>query len=275
MLSKQRIGPDTARHHQTFQPGLRHGSHGFFDQHIHNGGLRGGRQVSLAGVQVVAQLFGLCQHRRLQSGKGKIEVATVQQRSGQLESCRVTVLGQPGKVGPPRVRQPHELGRLVKSLASRIVDAFAKQFIAAHAVNLHQLRMTTGHQQRYKRKLWRVRTQKRRQQMAFQVVHTHHRLADGGRDGTCHASPHQQGTRQAGTSGVGHHIHVRQHQPGRLDDLTRQRQNALNVVTACQFRHHAAVSLVHVDLAVQGMRQQTRRFAAGRVDNSHTGFVAT
>ena len=199
----------------------------------------------------------------------------MQQRSGQLESRGVTVLGQPGKVRATRVRQPHELGRLVKSLASRIVDAFAKQFIAAYAVNLHQLRMTTGHQQRYKRKLWRVRTQKRRQQMAFQVVYAHHRLADGCCDGTCHAGPHQQGSRQARTPGVSHHIHVRQHQPGCADHLARQRQDTLNMVTACQLRHYAAVSLVHVDLAVQCMRQQARRFAASSVNNSHTGFIAT
>ena len=46
------------------------------------------------------------------------------------------------------------------------------------------------------------------------------------------------------------------------------------MVAAGQFGHHAAIGLVHVDLAVQRLRAQHRQAGAARLDQRDTGFVA-
>ncbi|MCQ4005037.1 aminotransferase class V-fold PLP-dependent enzyme, partial [Klebsiella pneumoniae] len=56
--------------------------------------------------------------------------------------------------------------------------------------------------------------------------------------------------------------------------LLRERQHAADVVAAGQLRHHAAVGLVHLHLAVQGVRQQHRHARAGALHQRHAGFVA-
>ena len=90
--------------------------------------------------------------------------------------------------------------------------------------------------------------------MPFQMVNAQHRFAQRRAQGTGHARAHQQGTRQAGAPGVGHHIHLGQSFFGLRQDLTRERNDTANVVAAGQLRHHAAIGLVHGNLAVQSVR---------------------
>ena len=110
--------------------------------------------------------------------------------------------------------------------------------------------------------------------MPFQVVHTHHRLAQTGGQRAGHASPHQQRTGQPRATRVSHHVQVRQSAAGLNHHFGNQRQHAANVVTAGKLRHHTAIGLVHLDLAVQGMRQQHRHTCAGGIYQRHAGFVA-
>jgi hypothetical protein len=81
-------------------------------------------------------------------------------------------------------------------------------------------------------------------------------------------------TGQPGSAGIGDHVDLVERAIGRLQNLPGQRQYAPDVVAAGQFRHHAAIGLVHVDLAVQGMGQQCRNPVAMRLHQSDTGFVA-
>jgi hypothetical protein len=56
--------------------------------------------------------------------------------------------------------------------------------------------------------------------------------------------------------------------------LAGERQHAADVVAAGQLGHHAAVGLVHLHLAVQGMRQQARHARAAGIDQRHARLVA-
>ena len=199
----------------------------------------------------------------------------MQQRTGQLEGRSVAVQRQPGQVRTAGIRQAHQLGRLVEGLAGRVVDGFAEQLVTTDPVHAHQLRMAARHQQRDKRKLGRVGAEKWRQQVAFQVMHAHCRLAQRGGQRAGHAGTDQQRARQARAARVGHHIDIGQRALRALHDLLCQRQHAPNVVATGQFRHHAAKRLVHDDLAVQRMRQQTRDGACAGVHQRHAGFIAT
>jgi len=108
------------------------------------------------------------------------------------------------------------------------------------------------------------------------VVNPQHRLIQCSTQGTRHPSTNQQRPSQPGAAGVGHHIHGLQIATAGLHDFIGQGQDAANVVAAGQFRHHATIGLVHLDLAVKRMRQQNRhlRRRIGRGHQGHAGFIA-
>ena len=110
--------------------------------------------------------------------------------------------------------------------------------------------------------------------MAFQVMHTHHRLAQTGGQRASHAGAHQQRTGQPRATRVGHNVHLRQSAASLTHHLSNQRQHAANMVTAGELRHHAAIGLVHLDLAVQGVRKQHRHACARGIYQRHAGFIA-
>jgi hypothetical protein len=110
--------------------------------------------------------------------------------------------------------------------------------------------------------------------MPLQVVHAQHRLVQRRAQGTGHARAHQQRPGQARAAGVGHHIHLARAAARLGSTWVRQRQHAPDVVAAGQLGHHAAIGLVHVDLAVQRMGQQSGHTGPRCRHQGHTGFVA-
>jgi N6-L-threonylcarbamoyladenine synthase len=159
------------------------------------------------------------------------------------------------------------LKRLV--IAGGIVQRFAQQFVLAHAVHAHELRMAAGHQQRHERELGRVRCQQRRQQVAFQVVHAQHRLVERQPLAARDRRADEQGARQARTLRVRDGIDVGRRDIRSLQRLLQQGDRAADMVARGQFRHHAAIFLVHRHLRVQRMRQQ----APACVIQGQAGFV--
>jgi hypothetical protein len=57
-------------------------------------------------------------------------------------------------------------------------------------------------------------------------------------------------------------------------NLVHQRQHTANVIAAGQFWHHAPIGLMHLDLAVQGVRKQARRAGQPCIHQGDTSFVA-
>ena len=110
--------------------------------------------------------------------------------------------------------------------------------------------------------------------MAFEVVDADHRLAQRSSQRAGHARAHQQGAGQARSTGVGHHIHIGQRVACTGHHLAGEWQHAPDVVAAGQLGHHAAIGLVHLDLAVQRVREQARPARVAGLDQGHTGFVA-
>ena len=223
------------------------------------------------------EFLRLYQNRGLQAGKRKIKVSTVQQWPGQGESARITARRQRCQQGATRVRQPHQLGRLVKSLSRGVINGFSQQGVVTHRLDLHELRMSTGNQQGHKRKFRRIHAQERRQQMPFQVVHAQHRLVERCAQRASHTRSDQQGTGQARPAGVRHQVDLRQCGTARVQHLLHQWTDTLDMVPARQFRDHAAERLVQGNLAMQRMRQQTwwskRHVAARYTYDRNTGFI--
>jgi hypothetical protein len=130
--------------------------------------------------------------------------------------------------------------------------------------------VAAGHQQRDERELGRIGRQERRHQVAFEVVHAQRRLAERRRQRARDARAHQQRARQAGAAREGDDVDVvlRQRRVGQR--RLEQRQHAPHVVARRQLRHHAAVGLVHPDLAVQRLRTQARQRRRRSVSTSAT-----
>ena len=198
----------------------------------------------------------------------------MQQGARQGIGIRPSLLGQCSQRRAARIAQAHELGGFVKRLARRIVNRLAQQGVLPHPVDAHQLRVPAGNQQRHKRKAGRIGAQKRREQMAFQVVDADDRLVQRRRQRAGRARTHQQRPGQPRPAGESHHVNIVQCAPGLLQHLARQRHHAADVVTAGQLRHHAAESLVHLDLAVQSVGQQLRHLARTHGNQGHAGFIA-
>ena len=64
------------------------------------------------------------------------------------------------------------------------------------------------------------------------------------------------GTCQARPAGVSHHVHICQALACFGHHGLGEREHPADMVAAGQLGHHAAIRLVHLDLAVQRMRQQ-------------------
>ena len=271
------VGPHTTGHHQTFHAAGFERGHRLFDQHFDNRSLGGCSQVGSLGCAFGrgrgADFLTLGEHRGFEARKREVQIAAVQQGPGQLVGRRVALLGQARQAGTTRVRQAHELGRFIEGLACGIVNGFAQQLVAAHAVHPHQLRVPARDQQGDEGKFGRIGAQKRREQMALQMVHAQHRFAQRRGQCTSHARAHQQRPGQTRSSGVGHHVDVAQGAPRFGQHLTRERQHPADVVAAGQLGHHAAIGLVHLDLAVERVRQQTWHGSPGGFHQGHARLV--
>ena len=106
------------------------------------------------------------------------------------------------------------------------------------------------------------------------MVHTQNGFAQSSAQRAGHTRTHQQGTRQTRSPREAHHVHVFQTAFGLGQYLLGQWKHTANVVAAGQLGHHATVGLVHVDLAVQRMRQQCGHTRLVHFHQRHTGFVA-
>lgn len=110
--------------------------------------------------------------------------------------------------------------------------------------------------------------------MPFEMVHAQHRPLQSCPECAGHAGPHQQGPGQPRAAGIRDHVDLRQRTPGRIQHTCRVNGRTRRIWSRlASSGHDAAISLVHVDLAVQRMRQQGRHPFAARLHQRNTGLV--
>ena len=119
--------------------------------------------------------------------------------------------------------------------------------------------------------------------MPFEVMNAEDGLAKRSAQRASDARTHEQRTCKAGAARIGDHVDIRQGLAGFVENGSRQLQYATDVIAAREFGHHAAIGLMHGDLAVQRVRQQHGQFVlrgsggrlgAARFDQGHARFVA-
>jgi len=94
--------------------------------------------------------------------------------------------------------------------------------------------------------------------MTFQMMYSKHRTAPGKSQTGGKTGSDQQSADEARPCGIGHAVNRFPVRFGRSQRLPNQRQEPANMVPGGQFGHHAAIGLMHCDLAVQAMRQQAK-----------------
>jgi hypothetical protein len=106
--------------------------------------------------------------------------------------------------------------------------------------------------------------------MAFQVMDADCRQFPAVRQRARQRRAAQQRADQAGACGVGDAVQLPGRGGGRAERISHQRQQALHVIARCQFRHHAAIHPMQVDLAPQAVGEQP----ALLVQHRHGAFIA-
>lgn len=164
------------------------------------------------------------------NGRGREGVALGVARPGQLVDQRTA-----------GIAQAHDLGRLVKGLARRVVDALADHLHVEVAARQHDLRVPARDRQAQERKARRRRREEVRQDVRLHVVDVDERDAEAERKTLGKTGPDQQGAQQARPACEGHGL-----QRPLIDLRLRERgrdhaQDLLLVQARGQFRHDAAV----------------------------------
>ncbi len=130
--------------------------------------------------------------------------------------------------------------------------------------------MAPGNQQRDERES-RLRVGKqRRQEVALEVMDADHGPVQCDAQSRGHGGSHQERAGESGPLRVGDEVDVCERTPGLGERLARKRQDAADVVARGEFRHHAPVEGVQVDLRMQGVAEH----AALAVVERNAGLVA-
>ena len=130
------IGANTARHHQTPQTGLAQRFQALAGQHIDDGGLETGGEVTPRGLAFLARQH---QYRGLEAGKAEIQIAGMQHWPRQFVAIGLAAFRQFFQRRATRVGESQQLRGLVERLAGGVVHGLAEELVAANAIHPHQL----------------------------------------------------------------------------------------------------------------------------------------
>ncbi len=269
LLAQPAVRAHAAGDHQRADAGHRERAQALADQRFHHRILEAARGVGARLIVEVAAAQG-DDHRGLDAAEAEVEAGPVEHRAREIEYARAPGLGQRGERRSPGIAEAQELGGLVEGLSRCIVQRLAEHPVSADTRDFDQHGVPARDLQRNIRKFRGIRLKRRRQQVAFEVVHADHRHAQRVTERARHAGPHQQCPDQAGSRRIGNPVNGLQREPGPGQGLLDHRQQARDVVARGEFRHHAAMRGMNGHLAENPVRDQ----APVAVVDGHRGLVA-
>jgi hypothetical protein len=150
LFAQQPVGPHAAGHHQALQARLlARAASVFFTSTSTMAACVLAARSALRASQLVPQLRLACVSTAVfRPAKEKSRSPLCSKGRGSLKAVALPCSASATKRRPAGVAQAQQLGRFVKGLARRIVNGLAQQFVAAHAIDAHQLRVAARHQQR-------------------------------------------------------------------------------------------------------------------------------
>ncbi len=172
-----------------------------------------------------------------------------------------------------RIGQAEHLGGLVEGFADGVVDGAAELLVIADAAHRDQLGVAAGDQQQQIGEADAV-GEARGQRMGFQMVHRDERLAGGQRDRLRRGEPDDDTADQPRPGRGGDAVEIAQGDAGfrqrALDDAVQH----LDMGAGGDFRHHAAIGRMVVDLREHHIRQYLADAALTAAHHRRGGFVA-
>jgi hydroxymethylbilane synthase len=210
---------------------------------------------------------------RFQSGKGEVEPGFTDQRPWQGEPVGVTHLRRLLHGRTTRIRKPEQFGRLVESLAQGVVDRGAPALVVSDAAHQHELGMAAGNEQHQIGKRESIR-EAGRQRMALEMIYRQQRLAGGAGKRLGRHQSDDQAADQAGPGGRGDCIDIVERHLGSMERLFHQPIQGLDMGAGGDFRHHAAIGAVFLELGKHHVRKDFAAAIRMACDNGRGGFVA-
>ena len=185
---------------------------------------------------------------------------------------RVPAQRQPLHGRPARKTEAHQLRDLVERLADSVVDGRTEAFVLAQTAHFQELTMPAGDEQQKIRERT-IRGEARGEGMTLQMVHRNERNAGGLRDSLAGHQPHQHAADQARPGGRRHAVQ-RAVSDARLGHrLRHHRVRQLRMRPRGNFRHHAEIRRMLLQLRADHVRQQ-RRAAILKAQHRRGGLVA-
>lgn len=249
------VDADAARDGQSVDARLAQRSQGLRDQCVDHRVLEAARHVRAGRVVEHASAYG-DDHGGLESAEAEIEPWPVEHRARKLDGAGAAALGERRERGPAGVAEVEEFRRLVEGLSCRIVQRLSEDAVPPKARYFHQHRVPARDLQGHEREIRRVRLQRRRQEMPFEVVHADDRHAPGIAQRAGEAGADQQRANQTRPGGIGNPVNGLSRQPGLGQGVVNHRQQALNVLAGGELGDDAAVLRVQRDLAEDAVGEQ-------------------
>ncbi len=255
LLAQPAVRAHAARDHQRTDASHRQRAQALADQRLDHRILEAARGVRARLIVQLAAAQG-DDHRGLDAAEAEVEARPVEHRPREIEYARPAGRSQRGQRRSPRVAEAQELGSLVEGFPRRVVQRLPQDPVAPHTLHLDQHGVAARHLQRDIREPRGARFERRRQQVALEVVHPDHRRAQRVAQRARHAGAHQQRPDQAGSRRIGNPVNGLQRKSGLRQGLFDHRQEARDVVARGQFRHHAAMGGMQRHLAEDPVRDE-------------------
>lgn len=263
------VGADPTRYYQPSHACGLQGPAALDDEGFHYGIFEGARYIGACCLVIPVGAHGV-HGIGFESTEAEIEAGSIGHGSWKAESSGVAFFRQCGQRRTTGVGEAKQGGGFIEGFSSGVVQGPTEYLVAADSPDAHELGMPTGDQQGQEGERGWVAFQHGGKQMRFHMMDTEGWHAPGQCQRATDGGPYQQGAHESGTRGVGDAIDGAGGAGGSRHDLLQEGQDLAYMIPGGEFRHHAAVLPVQVDLTVYGMIQQA---LPGLIDGD-AGFVA-
>ena len=170
-------------------------------------------------------------------------IAGVEHAARKIETIRLSLGGALFDFRSARITESEQLRDFVERFAGRVVHRSAKNAVVVHAAHFHQQSVAAAHDQRNV-PLDLIAAEKRRKQMAFQMINGEIRFARAHRETLCNRRADHQRARQARPGRRRECIDAVERASGRSERMLEQPRRVHEMIARSHFRHHAAVCFV-------------------------------
>ena len=247
------IGAHTSSYSHMLDAGLLDSHAEFLHQNINDGKLYAGSQIVLVllnKIRISSHPFAQAVEETGLEARETV-VQTRNMRLRETECLRIALACILIYDRTTRISPLQNLGALVNSLSSRIVDGLSQHFHIVVGIHLYNLRISTAHEKTDERE-WRCTLviiaflDEMSHHMTLQMVYIYHRDIERTGESLGKTYTHKERAHQTRTTGEGYGRKIFLLDAGTRDGLVNDRNHILLVGTGSQLRNNTAISFVNL-----------------------------